>query len=106
ADIGVTKIASSGTVTVGSNVNFTVTVTNSGPSDATGVQITDPLQPGLTYVSSVPSQGTYTSGSGLWDIGAVASGASVTLTLTARVTTTGPLTNTATKTAENETDPN
>jgi uncharacterized repeat protein (TIGR01451 family) len=105
ADIAVAKIASSGTVTVGSNVDFAVTVTNNGPSDATGVQITDPLQPGLTYVSSVPSQGTYTSGSGLWDIGAIASGASVTLTLTARVTTTGPLTNTATKSAENETDP-
>jgi uncharacterized repeat protein (TIGR01451 family) len=106
ADIAVAKIASSGTVTIGSNVTFTVTVTNNGPSDATGVQITDPLPAGLTYVSSTPSQGTYTSGTGLWDIGAMASGASVTLALTATVTTTGALTNTATKTHENETDPN
>ncbi len=106
ADIGVTKIASSGTVTVGSNVNFTVTVTNNGPSDATGVQVTDLLPAGLTYFSSVPSQGTYTSGTGLWNIGALASGASVNLTLTATVTATGSLTNTATKTAETETDPN
>src|ERR1700730_9295623 len=106
ADIAVTKIASSGTVTVGSNVTFTVTVTNNGPSDATGVQITDPLPPGLTFVASTPSQGSYTSGTGLWDIGAMANGASVTLSLTATVTTTGPLTNTATKTHENETDPN
>src|SRR6202030_3909242 len=36
----------------------------------------------------------------------IASGASVTLALTATVTATGSLTNTATKTAENETDPN
>ena len=106
ADIGITKISSSGTVTVGSNVTFTVTTSNLGPSNATGVQVTDPLPGGLTYVSSVASQGTYTSGTGLWDIGAIANGASVTLTLTARVTTTGPLTNTATKIAENETDPN
>src|ERR1700736_647969 len=105
ADIAVAKIASSGTVTVGSNVTFTVTVTNNGPSDATGVQITDPLPAGLTFVSATPSQGTYTSGTGVWDIGAIASGASVTLALTATVTATGSLTNTATKTAENETDP-
>lgn len=106
ADIGVAKIAGSPTVTVGSNVNFTITVTNNGPSDSTGVQVTDQLQAGLTFVSATPSQGTYTSGSGVWNIGAIASGASVTLTLTATVTTTGPLTNTARKTAETETDPN
>jgi uncharacterized repeat protein (TIGR01451 family) len=106
ADIAVAKIASSGTVTVGSNVNFTITATNNGPSDATGVQVTDLLPAGLTFVSSAQSQGTYTSGTGIWDIGAMASGASVTLTLTATVTQSGPLTNTATKTAENETDPN
>ncbi|HKV32183.1 MAG TPA: hypothetical protein VJT14_14360, partial [Candidatus Dormibacteraeota bacterium] len=106
ADIGVAKIASSGTVMVGSNVTFTVTVTNNGPSNASGVQVTDLLPAGLTYVSSVPSQGTYTSGTGIWNIGAMTNGASVTLSLTATVTTSGPLTNTATKTAENETDPN
>jgi len=94
------------TVTVGSNVTFTITVTNNGPSDATGVQVTDQLPAGLTFVSATPSQGTYTSGTGVWDIGAVASGTSVTLALTATVTTTGSLTNTARKTAENETDPN
>ena len=106
ADIAVAKIASSGTVTVGSNVDFTITVTNNGPSDATGVLVTDQLPAGLTYVSDLASVGTYNSGTGVWTIGALASGASATLTLTATVTTTGPLTNTAAKTAENETDPN
>src|SRR5205823_8490026 len=53
-----------------------------------------------------PSAGTYNSGTGLWNIGAVSNGASATLTITATVTTTGSLTNTATKTAETETDPN
>src|SRR4029077_5628649 len=105
ADIAVAKIASSGTVTAGSNVTFTITVTNNGPSNASGVVVTDQLPAGLTYVSSVPSQGTYTSGTGVWNIGAIGSGTSVTLSLTATVTTTGSLTNTATKTAENETDP-
>jgi uncharacterized repeat protein (TIGR01451 family) len=106
ADIGVAKIASSGSVAVGSNVTFTVTVTNHGPSDATGVQVTDQLPAGLTFVSATPSQGTYTSATGLWDIGPMANGVSVTLSLTATVTTTGSITNTATKTHENEADPN
>src|SRR5438477_280000 len=106
ADIAVAKIASSGSVTVGSNVDFTITVTNNGPSDATGVQITDQLPAGLTLVSATPSVGTYNSATGVWNIGALASAGSATLTLTATVTTTGSITNTATKTAETETDPN
>src|SRR5207253_10493098 len=64
ADIGVAKIASSGSVTVGSNVDFTITATNAGPSNATGVQITDQLPAGLTFVSATPSAGTYNSGTG------------------------------------------
>ena len=106
ADIGIAKVASSGTVTVGSNVDFTITVTNSGPSNATGVQVTDQLPAGLTFISATPSAGTYSSGTGVWNIGGLASGGSQTLTITATVTTTGSLTNTATKTAETETDPN
>ncbi|TMF80868.1 MAG: DUF11 domain-containing protein, partial [Chloroflexi bacterium] len=106
ADIAVAKIASSGSAAVGSNVDFTVTVTNAGPSNATGVQVTDQLPAGLTFVSATPSAGTYNSGTGVWNIGAVSSGASATLSITSTVTTTGAHTNTASKTAENETDPN
>jgi uncharacterized repeat protein (TIGR01451 family) len=106
ADIAVAKIASSATVRVGSNVTFTITVTNNGPSDATGVQVTDPLPGGVTFVSAAPSQGTYTSGTGVWTVGAVASGASATLSLVATVTTAASITNTARKTAGNEPDPN
>src|SRR5256886_1843378 len=106
ADIALAKIASSGSVTVGSNVDFTVTVSNNGPSDATGVQITDQLPAGLTFVSATPSVGTYDSATGVWNIGALASAGSATLTLSATGTTTGSITNTATKTAETETDPN
>ena len=106
ADIAVVKIASSPTVRVGSNVTFTITVTNNGPSDATGVQVTDPPLSGLTFVSATPSQGTYTSGTGVWNVGALASGGSATLSLVATVTTAGSITNTARRTAGNEPDPN
>jgi uncharacterized repeat protein (TIGR01451 family) len=106
ADVAVTKTASSGMVAVGSNVAFTVTATNNGPSDASGVQVTDQLPTGLTYASSTPSAGTYTSGTGVWDIGTLANGGSATLALTATMTATGSVTNTASKTAETEIDPN
>src|SRR5207302_9490260 len=106
ADVGGTKIASSGTVPVGSTVAYTVTADNNGPSDATGLQVTDQLPAGLTLVSATPATADYTAGTGVWNIGALANGASTTLTLTATVTATGAITNTATKSAENETDPN
>jgi hypothetical protein len=70
------------------------------------VQVTDQLPAGLTFVSATPAQGTYSSGTGVWNVGALASGASTTLSIVATVTTTGPVANTARKTAQNEPDPN
>ena len=99
ADIGVTKTVDKATPAVGTNVTFTVTATNHGPNDATGVQVTDKLPAGLTLVSATPSQGAYTAPSGLWDIGALTNGASATLKLVATVTGTATVTNTATRTA-------
>src|SRR6202011_3991393 len=75
ADIGLTKTVSNATPNSGTNVTFTVTATNNGPSNATGVQVTDLLPAGLTFVSAVAGVGTYTPGTGLWDIGALANGA-------------------------------
>ena len=106
ADIAITKIVSNPTPNFGTNVTFTVTATNNGPSNATGVQVTDLLPAGLTLVSATPSGlTTYNSGSGLWDIGALANGANATLSIVATVNTTSPATNTATKSAEDQPDP-
>src|SRR5213079_2853558 len=52
---------------------------------STNVALTDLLPAGLTYTSSAPSQGTYASGTGLWTVGALANGATVTLGLNATV---------------------
>jgi uncharacterized repeat protein (TIGR01451 family)/uncharacterized protein (TIGR03382 family) len=53
-------VAASGsadTIGLGSNVTYTVTVTDGGPADATQVVLTDWLSTGLTLVSSSTSQG-------------------------------------------------
>jgi LPXTG-site transpeptidase (sortase) family protein len=105
ADIGITKTVDNATPSLGSNVTFTVTASNHGPDNATGVQVTDQLPAGLTLVSATPSVGTYDSGTGVWNIGSLANGANATLSTVATVTGTGALTNTATKTGEDQGDP-
>jgi LPXTG-site transpeptidase (sortase) family protein len=105
ADIAITKTVSNATPNLGSNVTFTVTATNNGPSTATGVQVNDLLPAGLTFVSSVPTSPAYVFGTGVWTVGTLTNGASATLTIIATVTTNAPTTNTATKTAENQPDP-
>src|SRR6185436_9143438 len=56
ADLGVSK-SGPGTATAGANVSYTITVTNSGPSDATSVSLTDTLPPDLTLVSMTQNSG-------------------------------------------------
>ncbi|MDP3014536.1 MAG: DUF11 domain-containing protein, partial [Candidatus Subteraquimicrobiales bacterium] len=65
---------------LGQYVTLTVNVSNNGPSNATGVQISEKLPYGLTFVSSTPSQGSYNSGTGVWDIGTINYDTTATLT--------------------------
>ncbi|MBV1767719.1 MAG: DUF11 domain-containing protein, partial [Methanobacterium sp.] len=57
ADIGVEKDASNLNPNYLDEVMFTITVTNYGPDQATGVEITDLLPDGLNYISSTTTQG-------------------------------------------------
>ncbi|MGQ0722526.1 MAG: FlgD immunoglobulin-like domain containing protein, partial [Candidatus Eiseniibacteriota bacterium] len=109
ADLAVTKLVDDPAPSEGGTVVYTVTVTNGGPNGATGVEVTDLLPAGVTYVSDVPSQGTYTSGTGLWVVGSLANAASATLDITATVdlgTGSSTITNTASVTASDQADPN
>ena len=68
----------------GDTVTFEITVTNSGPGDATNVDLTDLLPAGLTPTANngtTGPAGSYDPVTGLWTIGTLLVGDSVTLTL-------------------------
>src|SRR5690606_37905671 len=104
ANLGITKTVDDNSPSVSQNVTFTLTVTNNGPDDATGVTVTDELPSGYTYVSHSTEDGSFDEGTGEWTIGNLSNGNSATLTITATVLSSGNHTNTATVTA-NEFDP-
>ncbi|MFD2568564.1 beta strand repeat-containing protein, partial [Pseudotenacibaculum haliotis] len=96
SDLSITKTVDNSTPNVGDNITFTLTVSNTGPSDATGVVVNDLLPSGYTYVSDTPSVGTYNSGTGVWTVGSLTNGANATLSITVSVNATGSYANTAT----------
>jgi len=87
ADLGVTQSASPSSVLAGSNVTYTLTVTNEGPSSASSVVLTDNLVGQTNYVSCSSTAGSCSvSGNTVTvNIGTLANGASVTVTLVASV---------------------
>ncbi|SNR85555.1 conserved repeat domain-containing protein, partial [Flavobacterium sp. ov086] len=94
-DLGITKTVDNTTPCIGSNVEFTVKVSNLGGNNVSGISVNDLLPSGYTYVSSTPSVGAYDSGTGVWSIGDVDAGAVLTLKIIATVNSSGNYTNTA-----------
>ncbi|MBE9029841.1 DUF11 domain-containing protein [filamentous cyanobacterium LEGE 11480] len=105
ADLSLSKSVDNPLATNGDQVIYTISVTNTGPGDATGVTISEPLAAGLNFVSSTPSQGTYNSGTGQWAVGTIPNGTTATLQITVDVTTATPTTNTSQVTASDQPDP-
>jgi uncharacterized repeat protein (TIGR01451 family) len=67
------------TVKAGAQLTYTLTVSNIGTADATGVTVTDPLPANTTFVDA--PGGTLANGIVTWSIGTLAAGASQPLTL-------------------------
>ena len=86
-DLELTKTSDVTEVDRGSQVSYTLTVTNNdanATASATGVQIRDALPTGLTFVSSNPSDGTFAND--VWSLASpLAPGDSETLTIVASV---------------------
>ncbi|MCJ7523017.1 MAG: PKD domain-containing protein, partial [Dehalococcoidia bacterium] len=108
ADLSVTKIVDQAAPHSDHTITYTITLTNNGPDTATNIIVTDSLPTGVSYVSDTPSQGTYTSSTGLWSVGSLANGASATLNISAHVDAVPHgtvVTNTASVTSLDQTDP-
>ncbi len=105
ADLALTKTVDNAAPALGANVTFTITVTNNGPNNATGVVVNDFLPDGLNYVSD-DGGGAYVPGTGLWTVGALNNGSSATLHITATVVDTGAIDNVASIAASTPLDPN
>ena len=107
SDLTITNVANNAAPDLGTQVGFTVTVTNNGPSTATGVGATDLLPSGLAFVSAGDG-GVYDSSTHMvtWSLGTLASGATDTLLVEVDANGTGSSTTTATVSSSTvDTDP-
>jgi hypothetical protein len=84
ADAGLTQSVDNINPRDGGTVHITLTASNGGPNAAQNVTVLDNLPSGLTFVSANPSVGTYTAGTGMWNItGGLPVGAAPTLVIAA-----------------------
>ncbi len=110
ASLTVTKAASPDPVTAGEDVTWTIRVTNDGPSDAQTVRLSDVLDSRLVLKSATSSSGSCTGTTTLsCDLGTLAPGQTVVLTVVTTVRSSVPedatIENTATA-ASTTIDPN
>ncbi len=110
ADLSLTKTVSNPTPNVGEQVTFTVTLTNNGPNQTTGIEVTDVLPAGLSNVAVTASNGigAYNVQTGIWSVGLLPpppNTHTATLTITATIASSSPITNTAEVTASSALDP-
>ncbi len=108
ADLALTKTVDDPIPNEGDTLSYGVTIVNNGPHAATGIEITDLLPAGVTYLSDTPSRGSYEDGTGIWNVGAISNGDSATLLINASVdggTGGSTITNTADITAADQADP-
>jgi uncharacterized repeat protein (TIGR01451 family) len=78
-----------------SNLVYTISVTNYGPSSAGGVTVTDTLPASVTFVSA-SGNGINTAGVVSWSLGTLGSGQVSNVTVTVTAPASGTLTNAAT----------
>jgi uncharacterized repeat protein (TIGR01451 family) len=105
ADLSLSKSVNNATPNVGETIAFTVTLSDQGPDNATNVVVTDLLPAGLIFLGATATQGTYSGGTGFWDVGTVSPGVPAALDIFAVVDIPAAQTNTAAITHADQFDP-
>ncbi|HTM09644.1 MAG TPA: putative Ig domain-containing protein [Verrucomicrobiae bacterium] len=99
-DLALTNHDVADPVIVGNNITYTLTVTNRGFIDATGVTLTDNFPGSVNLVSATPSQGSCSGSATITcSLGGIVNHGTATVTVVVATTATGSLANTATVTA-------
>jgi choice-of-anchor B domain-containing protein len=105
ADLKVTVTDAPDPVPVNQNVTYTFTLTNQGPTYSSNTTLVDALPTAMVYVSANPAQGTCTGTTTVTcNLGRVEHDGSATVTIVARATVVGPVSNAGVASAdENDT---
>jgi trimeric autotransporter adhesin len=107
SDLSLAQTVNTNTALSGNNVTFTLTLTNDGQTNVSGVVVTDMLPSGATLVSATPSAGTtnLVGNTLTWQVGNVsASSPALTLAVVITLNNSGVFYNSAEISAMNETD--
>ncbi|HMB93756.1 MAG TPA: T9SS type A sorting domain-containing protein, partial [Rhodothermales bacterium] len=102
-DLALSKTVDNATPAAGTEVTYTLTLLNQSDIPDMGVQVTDLLPDGVTFVSATTSDpdDSFDPATGIWDVDRIIGGESTTLMITVMVTGSGEITNTAEVTASN-----
>jgi hypothetical protein len=95
-DLAVSGGASTSTVTTGAAFTYTFQVRNAGPNDSSATNLTIAVAPGVTITSASPAGCTVSGSTINCSLGALASGAAVSVTVNATAAQAGTLQTTAT----------
>ena len=97
ADLSLTASGAPAPVAVGSQITYSLIVTNNGPADATGVVARTTLPASVTFVSASAAQGSCSgpaagsTGTVTCDLGSIVNGAQTALAIVVTPTADGPL---------------
>src|SRR5262249_53148536 len=85
AEVATTMTDGTTTVVPGTSTTYTITVTNNGPDTVTSLTLTDTIPAALLNPNFAPSVGAYDTNTGVWSGLNLASGQSVSMTLSGTI---------------------